>query len=192
RGFTLIEMLVATGAVMVMVSLFGAIFHLSTSAVVVQRARTENDQRVRLVETLLRNDLNGSAVDATTGLGRQSRTFKVLIPYAANETRAPINPVTGLAASPNDRRGYFSLSENYPHDDTDDLLALPVELPASIAERFFGRTAGLLPDMAGNYGPAAGTYWPNQPEFDDCFGVPNGTGNSLCAEVSYFLRHGNL
>ena len=191
-AFTLVEMLVATGAMIAMVSLLGTIFHLSTNAVVVQRGRTENDQRVRLVETLLRTDLNGSPVDRTSGLTRQSRTFRVLIPYSANETRAPINPATGLPASPDDRRGYFCLSENNPHDDTDDVLALTVELPASSAERFCGRTAGLLPDVAGNYGPAAGNYWPNQPEFDDCLGSPNGAGSATAAEVSYFLRHGNL
>jgi hypothetical protein len=37
-----------------------------------------------------------------------------------------------------------------------------------------------------------GKYWRNQPEFDDVQGTPNGTGSATVAEVSYFLRCGNL
>ena len=192
-----------------MMSLFGTIFQMSVQVLTVQRGVVENDQRVRLTQNLLRNDLNDAPYDRQTGNPRPARTFRLLIPYAANESIPPRNPATGETASSADRRGYFSISENDSNDDTDDVLALTVEIPNGAAERFYGRAAGLLADAAGNFGPSAanppagvpppppalappGNYWPNQPEFDDTFGAPNQTGSSTAAEVCYFCRHGNL
>jgi type II secretory pathway pseudopilin PulG len=207
-GFTLVEMLVAVTVVIVMMTLFATIFQLATQSMAVQKGLAENDQRVRLVEALLRTDLNSQTVDKDTNLKRPQRTFRLLIPWGAKEDLGlrVINPWTpGTAALDSDRSGYFYISENNPNDDTDDVLQLTVSIPATMSERYYGKAAALLPDANNNYGnppPAApptpsngaatANYWADQPEFDDVYGMPNQTGSSTRAEVSYFLRNGTL
>ncbi len=202
-------MLVAVGVVVVMMTLFATIFQMATGAMQKQKGLSENDQRVRLVMTMLRNDLRTSTQDPVYSTPAQHRTFRFLVPYAAGETTAPFNTVMGAAAAPTDRAGYFHISEGNPFNETDDMLALTVEVPQSSNDRIFGRAAGLLPDINGKYGdptanPAVipppalpalappGNYWPNQPEFDDLIGYPNQAGSSTDAEVCYFLRNGTL
>jgi prepilin-type N-terminal cleavage/methylation domain-containing protein len=212
HGFTLVEMLVAVGLIVLMMTLFASIFQMATGALAQQKGLSENDQRVRLVETLLRNDLNGNKADQNNNnQPRSYRTFRILIPYAQNETVPPIDPVSHVPVDPGDRLGYFAISENNPNDDTDDVLSLTVALPLASPERFYGKAAVVLPDTNGNYGPTnanpgagypggypanpaqpGGPYWLNQPEFDDYLGAINQAGNSIVAEVSYFLRHGTL
>jgi len=212
-------MLVAVAIVVVMMTLFTTIFQLATGAMAKQKGLSENDQRVRLVITMLRNDLASGPTDRVTNMQtRQCRTFRIIIPYAAGETVAPKYPVDGTSvnattatatAAATDRSGYFYISEGNPLDDTDDNLQLTVNVPASSNDRLFGRAAGLFYDAANHYGdqtlnnpvgappalPALappGNWWPNQPEFDDVLGVPNQVGSSTTAEVSYFLRNGTL
>lgn len=222
RGaFTLVEMLVAMGLIVLMMTLFATIFQVATGMMATQKGIAENDQRVRLVMTLLRNDLNPRLKDPNTGALKQTLTFRSLIPFGGGETaaQAPINPVTGTAVGATDRLGYFYISEGNIDDDTDDILALTVSIPASLSERYFGRAALIFPSAAtatppSSYGPNAGTtagsagyppagtgtpptppagnYWPNQPEFDDVVGFPNQAGSSTIAEVCYFLRAGTL
>jgi hypothetical protein len=208
----LIEMLVAVGLVVLMMTLFATIFQMATGAMSTQKGLAENDQRVRLVLTRLRNDLNGRKNDANDP-NRPYRTFLNLVPWGPDESTTV--PTADVA----NRGGYLYISENDPNDDTDDVLALTVAIPAGSAERFFGRASLVFPDAAGNYGtPGAGPlpgaapyppaapasvtianppgqgqqYWPNQPEFDDVQGTPNGAGDSQFAEVCYFLRRGTL
>ena len=212
RGaFTLVEMLVAVGLVVLMMTLFATIFQIATGAMSTQKGLAENDQRVRLVLTRLRNDLNGNAKDQND-LNRPYRTFRNLVPFGPDEQP----PIAGFV----DRNGYFYISENDPNDDTDDVLALTVFMPSGSPERFTGRAAVVFPDNSGpppSYGPGnpipgAGAYpppapatvtvanspgngqnyWPNQPEFDDIQGTPNLAGSSPYAEVCYFLRRGTL
>src|SRR4029077_12961807 len=97
-GFTLVEMLVAVAVVVVMMTLFATIFGMATSTMGKQKGLAENDQRVRLVIAMLRNDLNGTTKDRDTGNQKQIRSFRTLIPFAANEsgTNPPVNPVTQL------------------------------------------------------------------------------------------------
>src|SRR6476661_2311814 len=85
RGFTLVEMLVAVAVVVVMMSLFATIFQMATGAMQKQKGISENDQHVRLVVTMLRNDLRTSQKDAATGALVQCRTFRVLVPWGAGE-----------------------------------------------------------------------------------------------------------
>src|SRR5436190_1081952 len=192
-AFTLIEMLVAVGLVVLMMTLFATIFQMATGAMSVQKGLAENDQRVRLVLTRLRNDLNGNKADPNDP-NRPYRTFRNLVPYAPDET--------GQVGGTTDRLGYFYISENDPNDDTDDVLAFTVQMPLSSPERFIGRAAIVFPDINGSYGignPVPGSpypplangpltaanapgnnqqYWPNQPEFDDIQGTPNLVGSS--------------
>jgi hypothetical protein len=55
-----------------------------------------------------------------------------------------------------------------------------------------GLVGGLVDGLLPSLGAPPANYWPNQPEFDDVLGTPNGAGSSTLAEVSYFLRNGNL
>ena len=207
-GFTLVEMLIAVGLVVLMMTLFATIFQMATGAMGTQKGNSENDQRVRLVLSLLRSDLNGDKFDkADPTKPKAVRTFRNVIPWGPDENLQP-----GWGALQNfssiDRVGYLSISENDPDNDTDDVLSLTVSIPSTASERYYGRAAGLFPDIpAGNYGPLPnpppappapptvappGNYWPNQPEFDDVLGAPNQAGTSTVAEVSYFLRAGTL
>jgi len=206
-GYTLVETLVAAGLAVVMLTVFVTIFQMATQAMSVQKGMAANDQKVRLVQSLLRNDLNGDMYDKTDPTKpRTYRTFRNLIPFGASENGEPKFNET-------DRCGYFYISENDPQNDSDDVLQLTVAAPDDSTERFYGRVATVLPDNTGNYGRAnifnnllsnlfgnhvphgaapPLDYWPNQPEFDDVQGTPNGVGSSTLAEVAYFLRKGNL
>ena len=153
-------MLVAVAVVVVMMTLFATIFQMATKTMSVQKGLSENDQRVRLVIAMLRNDLNGQAADLNTGAKKQTRTFRTLIPFAAGETggNPPVNPVNqSPVVDLNERLGYFTISEGNINDDTDDLLQFTVNLDASSADRLFGRTAVILPDGNGQFGPAGTT-----------------------------------
>jgi hypothetical protein len=193
-------MLVAVGLMVLMMVLFATIFRLATGAMATQKGLTENDQRVRLVVTMLRNDLGSSDLDPVTGTNiRAHRTFKFLVPFAAGETVAPYNTGALAAADPfNDRGGYFLISEGNPDDDTDDYIQFTITVPSTSNDRIFGRAAALLQDAAGNYGtgnnnPSNPPYWSNQPAFDAVFSSPIlQAGSSNLAEVSYFLRNGTL
>ncbi|MBI3862233.1 MAG: type II secretion system protein [Planctomycetia bacterium] len=201
-GFTLVEMLIAVGLVVLMMTLFATIFQIATGAMSTQKGLAENDQRVRLVLTRLRNDLNGTRNDSSDR-NKPYRTFLNLVPWGPDESYS--NSV--------DRYGYFYISENNPDDDTDDVLGLTIQFPQGSPDRFFGRAAVLLPNAGNDYGSGtaysgpypqtgnatidpstapAGPYWRNQPDFDDVLGVPNQVGDSEAAEVCYFLRRGNL
>ncbi|MGQ0636256.1 MAG: PulJ/GspJ family protein [Planctomycetaceae bacterium] len=185
-GFTLVEMLVAVGVVVLMMTLFTTIFQMATGAMSKQKALTEGDQRVRMVVTLLRNDL-------------LHRTFTKVAPWLPSE--APVYP-----ADTDLRFGYFYIAENDPDDDTDDILQLTVRMTAA-EDQVFGRSFAILPDALGNWGPAVPAaavtdptaappgnyYWPNQPEFDDqLLGFQNHAGAEATAEVCWFLRNGTL
>jgi hypothetical protein len=121
-------MLVAVALVVLMMSLFATIFQFATQAMAVQKGTAENDQKVRLVMTLLRGDLDG-------------RTTKLILPHKASDA---------LEADyrSGDRIGYFYISENDPDDDTDDVLQMTVRS----SDLFYGRakliqgTGGLTVD----------------------------------------------
>ena len=102
-------MLVAVAVVVVMMTLFATIFQMATKTMSVQKGLSENDQRVRLVIAMLRNDLNGQTIDLNTGAPKQIRTFRTVIPYAANEPPAnpPYNPSTLTGAAPAEPPGLF-------------------------------------------------------------------------------------
>lgn len=104
-GFTLVEMLVAVALVLLMMSIFAQIFQMATGSLSQQRGIAENDQRGRFLTTTLRADLD-------------QRTFRDVLPFRANEDTQQ------LGDSLSRRRGYFSIDENDPSDDTDDVLSL--------------------------------------------------------------------
>jgi type II secretory pathway pseudopilin PulG len=206
-GYTLVEILVATGLALLMLTLFLTIFQMATQAMTIQKGMSANDQKARLVQMILRNDLNGDKFDSADPCRpRACRTFRNVLPFGAGENGMPHFDAT-------DRCGYFYISENDPNNDTDDVLQFTVMTPDTDADRFHGRVGPVLPNAQGKYGlvggvlnlagsllnpllpgtlPPPGDYWPNQPEFDDVLGTPNGTGSSTLAEVAWFLRNGDL
>ncbi|MBW3539952.1 MAG: hypothetical protein KY476_06765 [Planctomycetes bacterium] len=179
RGFTLVELLVSAGLVMLMMMLFAQIFQLATATLATQRGIAENDQRARMLTTMLSQDLRW-------------RTFQDIVAF---DPRVPALP------HPN-RHGYFYISENDPDSDLDDVLQFTVALLRSqpspsptasaptdvlgdqlVVEQkellFFGRATPLAPSSS------------NQPDLDGD-GSLNFSAASAFAEVTYFLRRGNL
>ncbi|MCA9074136.1 MAG: prepilin-type N-terminal cleavage/methylation domain-containing protein [Planctomycetaceae bacterium] len=100
-----------------------------------------------------------------------------------------------------DERGYFYISENDPDNDVDDVLQFTMDG----TELALGNTDELT--YKGRARPLSTPTWPlpadqDQPIWDDGVGFTsslgsfaaneNGTGESELAEVSYFVRNGNL
>ncbi|MAG93568.1 MAG: hypothetical protein CMJ48_07445 [Planctomycetaceae bacterium] len=185
-GFTLVELLVAVGLVLLIMLLFAQIFDGALGAVARQKGVVENNGKARTVSTILRADL-------------AARSYVDAMPFDKDMT------TTGFAGI-NDRRGYIHIHEGDLADNTDDLLQLTVNLrfaKRASDEVFVGRATLLMDAAAVAAGDDPEVYLrdnPNQPEFDDGAIVFDGTsqtrindaGASGLAEVSYFLRDGNL
>tara|TARA_R110002111_G_scaffold262702_1_gene340343 strand:- start:48952 stop:50523 length:1572 start_codon:yes stop_codon:yes gene_type:complete len=182
-GFTLIEMIVSVALVLLMMLMFTQIFQILSAAMTTQRGISENDQRERLLTTVLQADLD-------------NRSFQYLLPYSDN-TSFPVKPDDPRSPlfHKEDRQGYFYISENDPNDDTDDFIQFTVSRFASpkqgdTEDFYYGRATDLsgLPTTGGS----RLVDHPNQPEADDGRIMPDGTSQSSAAEVCYFLRGSNL
>ena len=178
-GFTLVEMLVALALVMLMMSMFATIFQMATGSATKQRIIAESDQRSRQLTTILRADF-------------AKRSFRNTFPFLPNED--PTQTRVPFAA----RTGYIYISCNNVPSVQDDIIQFTVDARQVQTNpddsRFYGASA-LLFD--GIYGTIDGTnpslpYNHNQPEADDAELVQNGTSSSDAAEISLFLRGGNL
>lgn len=188
-GFTLVEMLVSVALVLLMMLMFTEIFQLLSGAMTTQRGISENDQRERLLTTVLQADLD-------------NRTFQYLLPYSnfqqfttpPSTYPAPSDP-RNPAFHSEDRQGYFYISENDPNDDTDDFIQFTVSRFAnptsSDTESFYYGRATDLSGLTASGGTRLVDH-PNQPEADDGRIIPDDTSQSSAAEVCYFLRGSNL
>jgi type II secretory pathway pseudopilin PulG len=201
RAFTLVEMLIAVGITVMMMTLFAEIFQLASNSMTKQRGLSENDQRSRSFITIIKADLD-------------KRTFRYVMPFAANENLI----AGGLAIPTTQRQGYFYISENDPANDTDDVLQFTVRTTVRIKNRddtaYFGHAVPLLPmfvvdqnsdnqltnadDVTGDGvfdGADFGAHLfahPNQSETDDGQINIDFTASSSAAEISLFFRNGNL
>ncbi len=170
-GFTLVEMIVSVALVLLMMVMFAEIFQIASSSISLQRGLSENDQRARMLTTLLQSDLN-------------KRSFQNLVPLTHSELLTVPPPKSSDFTA---RRGYFMISENDPANDTDDSIQFTVD--ATITTKlldttpYFGRAFILGSDILTH---------PNQPETDDAKIQPDSTSVSPYAEVCYFMRGGNL
>lgn len=175
-GFTLIEMLVSAALVVLIMSLFAQIFALATKSIEDQRTIGRFDQKVRVLERTLRQDLEAMTYRQLGDAEGDSRGIVPLHPdYPVDEDR---------------QRGYFYYSENDPNLQVDDVLQMTVDLVSN-------RRAGTSIDesaptkFVGSAQQLAGVSVVDQPTADDGLaGV--GRVASRAAEVSYFLRNGNL
>ncbi|WP_298869416.1 type II secretion system protein [uncultured Gimesia sp.] len=188
-GFTLVEMIVSVALVLLMMLMFTEIFQILSGSMTTQRGISENDQRERLLVTVLQSDL-------------ENRSFQYLLPYS--DYKAFTTP-PGVFPSPSDprnplyhkedRQGYFYISENDPNDDTDDFIQFTVSRFASpkqgdTEDFYYGRATDLSGLTAS--GGSQLVNHPNQPEADDGRITADGTSQSSAAEVCYFLRGSNL
>lgn len=176
-GFTLVELMVSVALVLLMMVMFTEIFQIASNSISTQRGHSENDQRARMLTTLIQSDLN-------------KRTFQNLIPYT------PAEKATAFRLSDfTDRKGYLVISENDPNNDSDDLIQFTVDsnITAKLLDTtpYYGKASvlgatktppGLQPSIA----------HPNQPETDDARINSDTTSISPYAEVCYFMRGGNL
>lgn len=183
-GFTLVEMLVSVTLILLMMTMFASIFSMATDSVSRQRGISENDQKARSLTTVIRADF-------------QHRTMRYPFPFYPGEDSA-ISPTPF-----GQRAGYLYVSTNNPNSGLDDLIQFTVSSDILIENAdstpYFGR-ASQLRDLTTSSKYTSATdpnrssiaLHPNQPEADDGMLQPNGTGSSTAAEVSYFVRYGNL
>lgn len=185
-GFTLTEMLVAVGLLLVIMLIFSQIFSLAVTAMTRQKGLANNDQRARTAFTVLDADLKRMSYRSVPGQGG-------IVPL-----------VPGLRyngeASATEQQGYIYYSENDPNLDTDDVLQFTVD--ASVTGKYPGAQRYAGQNVLPYYGRGLSLLGPSppslslsvlrdQPDWDD--GTPgDNVGSSEKAEVAYFLRNGTL
>ncbi|HEY0984927.1 PulJ/GspJ family protein [Schlesneria sp.] len=103
RGFTLVEMLIAVGLILLIMSMFATIFEIAAGSLSKQRGLAENDQKARMLTSVIRGDL-------------EKRTFRDIIPFTPGQDTGALG---GLLLR---RSGYWYYAENDPTDETDDVL----------------------------------------------------------------------
>jgi prepilin-type N-terminal cleavage/methylation domain-containing protein len=184
RGFTLVEMLVSVGLVLLMMTMFASIFQMATDSVGKQRSVSENDQKARSLHNIIRSDI-------------QHRTFRYPLPFFPGEKSSTSATRFG------NRGGYIYISTNDPLSGLDDILQFTVDSNITNENQdttpFVGRAARLkdLKDSAiysGINDPRRSdlTISPNQPDADDGSLALDGKSQSTAAEIAYFVRGGNL
>jgi hypothetical protein len=174
-AFTLTEMLVATGLVVLIMMMFAQIFGTALGTIGEQRGMANNDQKARVVTTLLRNDL-------------KNMTYRQpAFPYGDVQGIVALAPGDERIIDPDNQRGYFYYSENSPALNIDDVIQFTAMIEAGNRGNVHRRNQqrpyiGRAVNLVGG---------PNQPNRDD--GNPqNNRGQSRAAEIAYFVRGGNL
>ena len=182
QGFTLVEMLVSVTLVLLMMTMFTAIFEMATDSVSKQQGIAKNDQQARSLTTIIKADIS-------------KRSFRYVQPYYPTEDSGTSPTSFGQ------RAGYLYISTNDTDSGLDDLLQFTVNASltheTSDDSQFFG-SAKLLYDLAADtaFGDTGRRttlrYNPNQPDADDANLNANNVGGSSAAEISYFVRGGAL
>lgn len=176
-AFTLVEMLVSVALVLLLMTMFATIFQMATATMGKQRGISENDQRARVISTVVRKDF-------------QHRTFRNVLPFYPGEDSAT------SATSFSNRVGYIYISTNNAYTGLDDLIQFTVNANILAEDTdstpYFGRAAELSDrKTAGGVGNSLHAS-PNQPETDDGSFSQNSVASSPYAEISYFIRNGSL
>lgn len=189
-GFTLVEMLISVTLVLLMMLMFAEIYGIAQQTMSTQRGIAENDQKARILSEVMRRDLATRTFRSVYPFRLEPNSSGLLGRKEDGQAFATVNDVTQELIQL--RRGYFSISENHPEVDTDDVLQLTV----AADQQRFGRPGDRLYGKATQYPivpPASGPtpIVEDQPEYDDGV-LDNFAGAAGEAEVSYFLRNGNL
>jgi|GEM_PF-1719673 len=174
-GFTLIEMLVATTLVVMMMLMFAQIYVAAISSLGEQQAIARNDGKARLADILLRADLRRMSFQSAPGSNQG------LLPLVRDD-----NSVNS---------GYFYLSENDQTNPVDDVLQFTTYISSKVRNpdqsAYYGRCKAVPGLHAIPLLPGDPDVFSNHPDADDG-DTSNGVGASRAAEVSYFVRNGNL
>jgi len=178
RGFTLIEMLVATALVVLIMILFAEIFQEAIGTVRAQRGLIANDEKARVYTQTLRTDLNRATYRSSVGRGATLTSQGLLE-----------SPRGIVALGPGDRpdprqQGFVYISENDPDDDGDDILHLTVSIGESLRDPLISNPS-FAPYQGRAANQAGGSL--NQPDADDGI-LGDSAATSRAAEVCYFLR----
>lgn len=197
RGFTLVELLVAVGLMVLLMMMFAQIFGMAAGIMRDQKGLAENDQRARNLTTVIRSDL-------------EHRTFREVMPFLkGTDTDDQVLFPKGALEK---KKGYFSYSENDPNNDTDDVLRLTVSSTASPKPNvdqtpYYGKAVKFKEITDLTFGPNSTPNPPpdlNQPAADDgVFTTPatvvspftivaDNLGSAPSAEIIYFLRGDRL
>ena len=172
-GFTLVEMLVAVGLLMLIMSIMAQIFSLAAQTVRKQKGLANNDQKARIAFTVIQSDL--------------MKMSYLPIESQKGEGITPVLPLSVGGADPR-QLGYIYYSENDPDDDTDDVLQFTAKVNLA-------QSQDLKRDNTPFYGKAnalsLNDQVKDQPDWDDgVFG--NNLAASSMAEITYFYRKGVL
>ncbi len=183
RGFTLVEMLVSVTLVLLMMTMFTSIFQMATTSVSKQRVIAETDQRARSLTTILRADF-------------AKRSMRYAFPFL------PFEDTARTAVPFGNRQGYIYISCNNPASGQDDIIQFTVDARQIQTNPdqslYYGAAQVLWDKIAQNNGATINPSFsslqfnPNQPEADEGDMFPNGAAGSNGAEISIFLRGGNL
>jgi len=169
-AFTLVEMLVSTGLVVLIMLMFAQIYGTVVTTIQNQRSLGANDQGARVVSSVLRADLQSMTYRQA---GSQFGGTQGIVPLTAGDE--------GIV-DPDRQAGYFYFSENDPSLDWDDVLQFTISVGTGGRGDKFGTDP--FTGKAKNLGLA------KEPDLDD--GIVDNYGKSRFAEVAYFLRNGNL
>lgn len=133
-GFTLVEMMVAVALVLLMMSMFAQIFQMATGALSTQKGIAENDQKARMVTSIIRGDLD-------------HRSFRDVFPFRSNEDTRQ------LGHSLDRRRGYFEIDEGDPTSDIDDVLQITTQVNIRLQNKdttpYTGKATALTINITG-------------------------------------------
>jgi len=109
-GFTLVEVMVSMALLVLIMSIFAQIFVIASDTIKLQRGIAENDQRMRTLTTVIKNDLT-------------NKTMLSVVPFRKDEVAASLEDVPFSS-----RRGYFYVSENDLANDADDVLQFTISV----------------------------------------------------------------
>lgn len=201
KAFTLVEMLVAVALVVLMMSLFATVFQSAAETMSLQKGLAENNQRSRMLNTIIRQDI-------------KNRTFSLVIPWLPGEVDEETASLregyfyisennTPEPFDPNDSMDpYINVTDDVG-DDTDDVLQFTVRLNPEDPP-FYGKATllGAITDINQPEGDDGQVYYVDylpSPPIDPVESLEpnegagsNNQGASRTAEISYFVRNGNL
>lgn len=175
-GFTLVEMLVATGLVVLIMSLFAQIYATAIGSITEQRGMGNNDQKARILTRLLHNDLSNMSYKQADAQ------------YCGTVGIVPITPGDeGGAIDILNQSGYFYLSENDPYNPVDDVLQFTAEVKDPSEDNVYtGRLTNIINPSSYNQSDF------DEPATDISAAQRPGYGKSKLAEIAYFVRGGTL
>jgi hypothetical protein len=186
-GFTLLEMLISVGLLLMVISIFGQIFSIATRTIRTQRGIGVNDQKARTLDVIVRGDLGNISYKPIPGeegitpmIGDFIADNSLPLPFNENDAQLAFDGTVG--PHPN-MQGYVSISENDPYNDTDDVFQFTTQVSID-DEPYYIKSTNLsswTTAVTGN----------DHPDLDDNI-LDNETSVSRQAEIVYFLRNGNL